>query len=275
MHYHGPRKEEAVPLDLPASQFPAAAAVPVPLWLDLAAVMVGSLSGLLHARERHLDLVGFVSMAILCGLGGGLVRDTIMQVGDVYMLRSRWAIVVAIATGVLGFLFPTSITAHPHLLEWVDIISVGLFAAAGTDKAFLYGLYPVSAVLMGSITSVGGGMMRDIFLGEVPNIFKRSNWYALCAIAGSMTYYLLVAVVGTDKALGLVGCVLVTLLLRRISLRYDLYSPADVDLAPTVRDAAHHVAEAAREATSNEIQHALEQHERQQQRHEAGRVTKK
>lgn len=271
----GPQKEDAVPIDLPTSPIPTAAAVPVPLWLDLAAVVVGSLSGLLYARERHLDLVGYIGMAILCGLGGGLVRDTIMQVGDVYMLRSRWAIIVSISTGVVGFLFPTSISAHPHLLEWVDIISVGLFAAAGTDKAILYSLYPVSAVLMGSITGVGGGMLRDIFLGEVPNIFKRSNWYALCAIAGSTAYYLCVAVAGTDKVFALVACALVTLSLRRISLRYNLYSPADIDLAPTVRHAAHHVAEVAREATSNEIQHALEQHERQQRRHEAGRTTKK
>ena len=250
--------------ELFASQSPTAAGVPVPLWLDLTAVFVGSISGLFYARERHLDLLGFVGMAFLCGLGGGLLRDTIMQVGDVYMLRSQNAILVTILTGVLGFLFPTSISRDSHLLDWVDIISVGLFAAAGADKAILYHLYPLACVFMGAITGVGGGMLRDIFLGEVPRIFKRSNWYAFCAIAGSVVYYLLVVGIALDKAWAAVVCVFVTLLLRRLSLRFGWYSPSDVDLTPTVKDAAHAMADAAREATAHEMEHALEQYERQQ-----------
>lgn len=251
--------------DLFASQSPTISSVPVPVWLDLLAVVVGSLSGLLCARERHLDLIGYVGLAILCGLGGGLVRDTIMQVGDVYMLRSKWAIVLSVATGLIGFLFPSSITERSRLMEWVDILSVGLFAAAGADKAILYRLYPVPVIMMGTITGVGGGMMRDIFLGEVPRIFKRSNWYALCAIAGSTVYYLLVVLVGMHKGWAAVLSVLVTLLLRRISLRFDLYSPADVDLTPAVKQTARQVADAALEATSNETEHARQQYERRRE----------
>ena len=252
--------------DFFATTSPTAASVPVPLWLDLTAVVVGSLSGLLYAREHHLDLVGFVGMAIICGLGGGLVRDIIMQVGDVYMLNSRWPILVCVIAGVVGFLFPTSISAHPNLFEWVDILSVGLFSAAGADKAFLYHLDYAAIILMGTITGVGGGMMRDIFLGEVPHIFRRSNWYALCAIAGAMTYHLLAVVVMLDTAWAVTFCVLVTILLRRVSLRYNLYSPADVNLAPAVKRGAQSVAEAAKEVTDNEVEHARELHERQQTR---------
>lgn len=252
--------------DFFVSQNPTLVSIPVPVWLDLAAVAVGSLSGLFYARERRLDLIGYIGLAILCGLGGGLVRDTIMQVGDVYMLNSQWPIVICIVVGILGFLFPKAIDTHPHLLEWVDIISVGLFAAAGTDKAILYRLNPVAIVLMGTITGVGGGMMRDVFLGEVPRIFRRSNWYALCAIAGSCAYYLCAVGIGIDKAWAAIISVLTTLVLRRISLRYDLYSPADVDLEPTVRQTARSVAEAAKEITSNEMKHAREQHEQRKSR---------
>jgi uncharacterized membrane protein YeiH len=240
--------------------------MPMPVWLDLAAVVVGSFSGLFYARERKLDLIGHIGLAILCGLGGGLVRDTIMQVGDVYLLRSNWAIVVSISTGVLGFLFPATITAHPHLMEWVDIISVGLFAAAGTDKAIIYQLRPIPIIFMGVMTGVGGGMMRDVFLGEVPRIFRRSNWYALCAVAGAATYYLCVVPLALDKVWAAVLCVLVTVLLRRLSLRYNIYSPAEVDLGPGLKKAARGVAQAAKEATDNETDHALQQHRRQQER---------
>ena len=252
--------------DFFATQSPTIASVPVPVWLDLSAVAVGSLSGLFYARERNLDLIGFIGLAILSGLGGGLVRDTIMQVGDVYMLKSQWPILLSIAVGVIGFLFPKAIYAHPSLIEWFDIISVGLFAAAGTDKAILYQLNPTAVILMGTITGVGGGMMRDIFLGEVPRIFRRSNWYALCAIAGAATYYLCAAVLMLHKGWAAIICVGITLLLRRLSLRYNLYSPANVDLEPAVRRTAHSVAEAAREATSNEMEHARRQHEERKER---------
>lgn len=232
--------------ELFASQGAVAASVPVPMRLDLAAVVVGSLSGAFYARERKLDLIGYVALAIICGLGGGLVRDTIMQTGDVYLLRSQEPIIVAIATGVVGFAFPSVVMRHPHLMEWVDIISVGLFAAAGTDKALIYQLFAVPAIFMGTITGVGGGMMRDVFLGDVPHIFRRSNLYASCAIAGSLAYYLCVVPLGLHKTWALAVCVVVTVALRRLSLHYDIYSPADVNLGPAVRKGAHRFAHAAR-----------------------------
>ena len=233
--------------ELFASQSPTVAEAAVPLWLDLAAVVVGSFSGIFYARERKLDVVGYVGLAIICGLGGGLVRDTIMQVGDVYLLESHQAIILCIIAGIVGFLFPASITAHPRSMEWIDIISVGLFAAAGTDKAIRYELYPVAIVFMGVMTGVGGGMLRDVFLGDVPHIFRRSNWYAICAVAGSLAYYICAVPLALDKAWAATACVAITLLLRRISLRYNLYSPADVDLGPAMKHGAAVVADAVAE----------------------------
>ena len=232
--------------ELFASQSPTVAEAAVPQWLDLAAVVVGSFSGIFYARQRHLDVVGFVGLAIICGLGGGLVRDTIMQVGDVYLLESHQAIILCIITGIIGFLFPASITHHPNSMEWIDIISVGLFAAAGTDKAIRYELYPVAVIFMGVMTGVGGGMLRDVFIGDVPHIFRRSNWYALCAVAGSAAYYVCAVTFTLDKAWAATACVLLTMLLRRISLHYNLYSPADVDWGPAVKRSAAAVAETAK-----------------------------
>lgn len=262
--------------DLFTTTSPTASSVPMPVWLDLAAVFVGSISGLFYARERHLDLVGYIALAILCGLGGGLVRDTIMQTGDVYLLSSQGPIIVAITCGVVGFLFPRSLLRYPGLLEWVDIISVGLFAAAGADKAIRYQLFPVPIVFMGTITGVGGGMMRDVFMGEVPRIFKRSNLYAICATAGSLSYYLCVVFLHLNKVWAAAFCVLVTLGLRRLSLRFDIYSPADVDLEPAVLSATNRAKEAAREAAENEVEHARRQYERRQQRaNEQNRLPKR
>ena len=158
-------------------------AVAIPLWLDLAAVVVGSFSGLLYAQRRSLDLVGHIGLAIICGLGGGLIRDTIMQVGDVYMLNSPWAIWLCVATACAGFLFPGLMTHFPHLLEWVDILAVALFAAAGTDKAIMYGLGLAQVLLMGTMTSVGGGMMRDVHLSTV-KLLRYLRHCGFCGLLG-------------------------------------------------------------------------------------------
>lgn len=217
------------------SQFgPETAAVSLPAWLDLAALIVGAISGVLVARERKLDLVGFVGLAMLCGLGGGLIRDMIMQVGDVYMLHSPYAIPAAVILGIIAYYFPQPFSRFPNLLEWSDILTVGLFALVGTDKAIVYGLLPCSAILMGTLTGIGGGMLRDVFLGDVPRIFRPSNYYALCAVAGSTVYYVMVMFVWLGKPWAAVLCVAATVGLRRWSLHYNVATQADIDLTPRV-----------------------------------------
>lgn len=208
--------------------------VSLPEWLELASIVVGSMSGLLVARERKLDLVGYLGLALLCGLGGGLIRDMTMQRGGVYMIDSPFAIGASLATAIVVFLFPRAFERFPRLLEWVDIIAVGLFAVMGTDKAVVYGLNPLAAVLMGTMTGIGGGMLRDVFLGEVPRIFQRSNFYAICAVAGAAAYWAFVKVVPIDKGVAAFLGVAVTVVLRRLSLHFDMMSPADIDLTPQV-----------------------------------------
>ena len=209
-------------------------AVSLPTWVDLASVVVGSAGGVMVARARHLDAVGFIGLALLCGLGGGLIRDVMMQVDSVYMLDSPFAIPASVATGLIAFLFPQPLDRAGSLLEWLDIMAVALFALVGTDKAIVYGFYPASCVLMGIMTGVGGGMLRDVFLGEVPRIFQKSNLYALCALAGGVAYYLAVVCLSINKLWGSVICVTVTIGLRRWSLRFNVQTPADVDLGPRV-----------------------------------------
>ena len=214
--------------------YPELAAVSLPTWVDLASVIIGSAGGVAVARSRHLDAVGFVGLALLCGLGGGLIRDIMMQVGSVYMLDSPFAIPLSATTGLLGFFFPHTIERHDTLLEWLDIMAVALFALVGCDKALVYDFYPASCLLMGIMTGVGGGMLRDVFLGEVPRIFQRSNLYAVCALVGSAAYYAAVVGFSVSKLWASILCIAVTIGLRRWSLRFNVQTPADVDLGPKV-----------------------------------------
>lgn len=195
-------------------------ALMLPAWLELTAVVVGSLSGSLVAIDRKLDMTGCVALSLICGLGGGLIRDIIMQKGDVYMLNSTPAILLCVLAGIVVFHFPKAFFRIPNAIEWADIVEVGLFCAAGVSKALGYGLGGVQAVLMGVITGVGGGLLRDVCLGDVPRIFQTSNLYALCALGGSLTYFALHDLAHVMNPWLAIACTLVTVALRRASLRW-------------------------------------------------------
>jgi len=211
----------------------------MPLWLDLLGLIVGSVFGGLTAAERKLDVVGAMGLAMLCGMGGGLIRDMIMQVGNVYMLSTPYAIPASITAGLLGYLFLRGFRHFPNSMEWLDMVAISLFAAAGADKAMLYGLGGWACVLMGTMTAVGGGMLRDVFLGDVPQIFRHSNLYALCAVMGSLVYWL-VAQLDVNRIWAVIACFVVTIGLRRLSLRFDIQTPDTIDLTDTVAHPLRH-----------------------------------
>ena len=151
------------------------AMVAIPFWLEMFAVVAASISGVLVAREHKLDLVGAVALAVVCGLGGGLLRDMTLQVGNVYILNQPMALPLSIATAAIIYIFPAIVDKPEKLIPLLDIISVGIYAATGADKALVYGFAPAVCIMMGFFTAVGGGMLRDGFMGVVPGIFQRTN----------------------------------------------------------------------------------------------------
>ena len=207
------------------------AMVAIPFWLEMFAVVAASISGVLVAREHKLDLVGAVALAVACGLGGGLLRDMTLQVGNVYILNQPMALPLSIATAATIYIFPAIVDKPDKLIPLLDIISVGIYAATGADKALVYGFAPAVCVMMGFFTAVGGGMLRDGFMGVVPGIFQRTNFYAIAAIAGSTSYVCLVMSGIMSNVAALVVCVVVTMGLRWLSLRFDIKSPTEEDIA--------------------------------------------
>ena len=203
------------------------AMVAIPFWLEMFAVVAASLV----ARAHKLDLVGAVALAVVCGLGGGLLRDMTLQVGNVYILNQPMALPLSIATAAIIYIFPAIVDKPEKLIPLLDIISVGIYAATGADKALVYGFAPVVCIMMGFFTAVGGGMLRDGFMGVVPGIFQRTNFYAIAAIAGSASYVCLVMSGLVSNITALIVCVAVTMGLRWLSLRFDIKSPTEEDIA--------------------------------------------
>ena len=259
----------------------ASESVAIPLAFELLAVVVAAATGALTARENKLDLVGAIGLAVLVSLGGGLIRDVILQEGNVYILRQPLALPVAIATAAAVFTFPVMVEKPDRLVAILDIFSVGLFAVMGADKTMLYGYPAITCVMMGFFTAVGGGLLRDVCLDRVPYIFQRSNLYAIAAIAGALTYIVLVQCLDIWNIAAAVISVAVTMAVRWWSIRYNIMSPTEVDLhklpepvkkvaRPVVRPmrkAAQHVSiktsQAAEQARLRKIER---QHKRDRQR---------
>lgn len=259
----------------------ASESVAIPLAFELLAVVVAAATGALTARENKLDLVGAIGLAVLVSLGGGLIRDVILQEGNVYILRQPLALPVAIATAAAVFTFPVMVEKPDRLVAILDIFSVGLFAVMGADKTMLYGYPAITCVMMGFFTAVGGGLLRDVCLARVPYIFQRSNLYAIAAIAGALTYIVLVQCLDIWNIAAAVISVAVTMAVRWWSIRYNIMSPTEVDLhklpepvkkvaRPVVRPmrkAAQHVSiktsQAAEQARLRKIER---QHKRNRQR---------
>lgn len=259
----------------------ASESVAIPLAFELLAVVVAAATGALTARENKLDLVGAIGLAVLVSLGGGLIRDVILQEGDVYILRQPLALPVAIATAAAVFTFPVMVEKPDRLVAILDIFSVGLFAVMGADKTMLYGYPAITCVMMGFFTAVGGGLLRDVCLARVPYIFQRSNLYAIAAIAGALTYIVLVQCLDIWNIAAAVMGVAVTMAVRWWSIRYNIMSPTEVDLhklpepvkkvarpvVRPVRKAAQHVStktsQAAEQARLRKIER---QHKRDRQR---------
>jgi uncharacterized membrane protein YeiH len=153
--------------------------------VDLLGVLTNGILGGAVARQFRMDPVGFVVLAIASGLGGGMLRDTLLQVGFPVALTDPAYLGTAIAGAMIAFFLRLQGRWTNRVLVLADALAMGCWAATGTGKALDVGLTWLPAVMIGVITAVGGGMIRDIAVGRVPMIFGGNTLYATGAVIGS------------------------------------------------------------------------------------------
>ena len=152
--------------------------------LDLLGVFVFALSGATLALEKELDLFGVLVLAVVTALGGGLLRDVLLgALPPVALSGSRYLVVAAIA-GVVAFAAERRLHHIASAVRLFDAAGLGLFVATGTAKALHAGLGAAPAIALGCLTGIGGGMARDVLVGEVPVVLRR-ELYAVPAILGA------------------------------------------------------------------------------------------
>jgi uncharacterized membrane protein YeiH len=153
--------------------------------VDLTGVFANAALGGVIARRERLDPVGFATLAILSGLGGGLLRDTLLQHGTPIALTDYAYVLTALAAAALTFVVHVEGRVWEHAWPVVDAVALGTWAATGAQKTLGFGLGWLPAVLLGTITAVGGGAIRDVVLRRVPTVLGGNTLYATCAVVAS------------------------------------------------------------------------------------------
>jgi uncharacterized membrane protein YeiH len=152
--------------------------------LDLIGTFVFALSGATAGIKQRLDLFGVLVLSFAAASAGGIMRDLLIgAVPPAAISDWRYLGVSLLAGLVIFFRFPHSERLRNFVLIF-DAAGLALFAVAGTQKALGYGLHPVMAALLGMLTGIGGGMLRDVLVAEIPNVL-RSELYAVAALAGA------------------------------------------------------------------------------------------
>ncbi len=173
--------------------------------VDLVGVLANALLGGVVARAARLDPVGFAVLAIVSGLGGGLIRDTLLQRGTPVALTDSAYVLTALAGATIAFLLPVQGRLWARVFPYVDALALGAWAAAGAQKTLVLGLGWLPALLLGTVTAVGGGLVREVLLNRVPSIFGGNTLYATSALLASG-----VMVVMHEAGHGTVGLVVTT-----------------------------------------------------------------
>jgi uncharacterized membrane protein YeiH len=155
--------------------------------IDLAGVFVNAVLGGVVAREFRMDPVGFVALAILSDLGGGMIRDVLLQHGPPVALTDSLYVVVAVLGAAVAFLIPLRARIWSLTYPVVDALALGTWAVVGAEKTLSVGLSWLPAILLGTISAVGGGALRELAVNRTPAIFGGNTLYATCAVAASAT----------------------------------------------------------------------------------------
>jgi uncharacterized membrane protein YeiH len=196
------------------------------LLVELAATVAFALSGILAGARQRLDAVGVVVVAFLAAFGGGTLRDLLLDERPFFWVRHvelLWGVLVLSVLAML-FLRTRHFQVTERAMQWPDALGLGLFAATGAHQALLLEMPALVAVLMGIVTGVAGGVLRDVVCNQIPSAFSDHRPYAVCAFVGGWVYVGLWALAAPGW-LALVACVGVTAGLRGLALWRDWQLP--------------------------------------------------
>ena len=197
----------------------------MPLYiLDLLGVAVFAASGALAAGRKRMDLLGVIVIGAVTAVGGGTLRDLLLDRHPVFWMADPSYLVVILASAFLTLVYVRYRRPPGTALAIADAFGLALFTIGGAQVAERAGVSNLIVVLMAAMTGVAGGVLRDVLLAEIPLILRRGDIYATASIAGATTY-LLMKPTGMSSELTAVAGIAVVMLLRLAAIVWGLKLP--------------------------------------------------
>lgn len=160
-------------------------------FLDYAAVIVFAITGALVASRAQLDLVGFAFIACLTAVGGGTIRDLLLDRNPIFWIAEPTYLGAAAIAAVITFFSAHLLESRLRAIIWLDSLALAVAVPAGAGVAMSLGQSPSIVILMGIVSGCMGGLMRDVVVGDVPVVLKQGELYVTAAFAGAFTVVLL------------------------------------------------------------------------------------
>jgi uncharacterized membrane protein YeiH len=188
-------------------------------------VVAGAVSGVLEARRKDMDIIGATTVALITALGGGTLRDLLLGRGPVFWVQQPGYSLVGFAVAILTFYSTRLLKLSARTILIPDALALGVFTVMGAARALEQGTAVFIAALMGMITGVFGGVLRDITCNEIPSIFvKNTQLYATCSFVGAWVY------IGLERSgaalwLATTASILVTFTFRLVAARFNWRLP--------------------------------------------------
>lgn len=186
--------------------------VPIPFGLEVVAVVAGAVAGSTRAIRERLAISGVVGLAVALGLGGGIIRDTLLQKQTPVAFTDPWFLPIALAASIPALLMAPIVRRLNWAVVTVDALAIGLYSILGADRALLFDLPPVGAALIGVLAGTGGSILADVIVGVPPDLFRPGVLLGVASAAGTVVFVAGTELTG-DRALWfVVGVALITAL---------------------------------------------------------------
>lgn len=190
---------------------------------DMIGTIAFAIAGALVGVQKRLDIFGVVILALTTAVGGGIVRDVVISNTPPMAFRNHIYITISVISAIAVMLIYKPLTKYNMTIQVCDAIGLGAFAVAGANMAIDFGYNNfLTVTFLAVVTGVGGGVIRDIFVQEIPGVFCKEI-YAVAALAGAMCFYFVYPYVQQDMAMYI--CFSVTTALRLIALKYNWHLP--------------------------------------------------
>lgn len=202
----------------------------LPLYIELGAVVLGALSGALHGTRKDADVIGVLTLAIVTGVGGGILRDVLIGHGPPAVLRTPWYLVVTAGAGGLVLLFTSALGRFHRGIEYLDAVLLGMWVVMGLERALTERMPLLVSVFLGVVTATGGGLLRDLLSGERPALTVPGELYVSPAFLSALMYVVILVVLRLPRMVAEGVAIGLASTLRLVAMRHNWTLPRNLDV---------------------------------------------